>query len=64
LLTVPEPGCAEIQRIGQKPSADAAPGFEHGDRAATSVHGISDSQPTDACANDDYLRLAHMLLTS
>ncbi len=64
LLTVPEPRCAEIQWIGQKASADAGPGFEHGNRATTSVHGLSDSQPTDACANDDYIRLRHELLTS
>ena len=64
LLTVPEPRCAEIQWIGQKSSADAGPGFEHGDRTTTSVDGLSDSQPADACANDDYVRVAHVLLTS
>ena len=64
LLTIPEPRCAEIQWIGQKSSADTGPGFEHGDRATTSVQGLSDGQATDACANDDDVRLRHVLLTS
>ena len=64
LLTVPEPRCAKIQWIGQKSSADTGPRFEHGDRATTSVQGLSDSQATDACANDDDVRLTHVWLTS
>lgn len=64
LLTIPEPRCAEIQWIGQKSSADARPGLEHGDRTTTSVHGLSDGQPADACANDDDVRLMHLWLTS
>ena len=64
MLTIPKPRCPEIQWIGQKSSADSGPGFDHGDRATTSVHGLSDGQPTDACANDDDVRLTHVFLTS